>query len=162
MERYLNYIGTALILIIIVYLIHLTLRPYISPVHFENQVNPYTDSNSWYIKHNFKYIETNRRIRDNDYIAGAWYRTEDPNIEVYLFLVEKEDCNMPVLYFDASEPNVVIWTAQHLLLNASGGPIRWPEADGNINSNGDIGYPISSDTESSDGWTKTNCLDVFR
>lgn len=75
----------------------------------------------------WKWAECNRRIRDQEYIAGAWYRTEDPNVTVYLDLIEQAGWDAPVLYYSASDPNATIWTYQQLLMNTSGGPIRWGE-----------------------------------
>jgi len=83
-----------------------------------------------YIAHGYRWADCNRRIRDQEYIGGTWYHA-DPNVTVYLDLIEQEGGNAPVLYYTASDPNTTIYLYQQLLMNTSGGPIRWPEADAN-------------------------------
>jgi len=73
----------------------------------------------WYIEHEYRYAECNRRIRDQEYIAGTWYHA-DPNVIVYLDLIEQEGWSEPVLHYTASDPNATIYLYQQLLMNTSG------------------------------------------
>jgi len=81
-----------------------------------------------YRAQDYRWADCNRRIHDREYHAGAWYKTEDPNVTVYLDLIEQEEWNAPVLHYSASDPNATIYIIyQQLLADTSEGPIRWPK-----------------------------------
>lgn len=128
MKRYVYFIGITLCSIGLAYLFIWLGIKYESPVHKEDTTLDYYEQ---MVKAGYHYIETNRIIGGNNYIASSWYKAEDPNIEAYLDLIEKEDENMPVLYYSASDPNDCIYIVQQTLMRADGGRIEWPEADAN-------------------------------
>ena len=123
----------------------------------------------------YRYVEASRRIKDQNYFGSAWCKPKDPNVEVYLDLIEQEGWDAPVLYFSASEPNATIYVVQTCIMNADGGPIRWLESDPNdyakflkkkitfrygthefIINPKDPNKPIETDAMASDDWLKSS------